>query len=84
MRIVQLGLLKPEQIDVTLPDGKTLNAGGVQMIDEGKLKALPVPTVVELLRNGTLGLLHAQLISTTNLQRLMDRLAQRMQAEPAT
>ena len=69
---------KPVQIDVTLPGGRTLSAGGAQMIDEAKLKDLPEAAAVELLRNGALGLLHAQLISTTNLQRLTDRLARRM------
>lgn len=77
-RIVELGLLKPVQIDVTLPGGRTLSAGGVQMIDEAKLKALPEAAAVELLRNGALGMLHAQLISTSNVQRLTDRLARRL------
>jgi len=70
------------QIDVTLPDGQKLNAGGVQMIDEDKLKALPEATTAELLRNGMLGLLYAQLISAGNVRRLSERLAQRM-ATPA-
>ncbi|HWH75682.1 MAG TPA: SapC family protein [Methylibium sp.] len=81
-RIVDLDLLKPVQIDVTLPDGQKLNAGGVQMIDEDKLKALPEATTAELLRNGMLGLLYAQLISAGNVRRLSERLAQRM-ATPA-
>jgi SapC len=82
-RIVALGLLKPVQIDVKLPDGKTLNAGGVQVIDEDRLKALPEAAGIELLRNGMLGLLHAQLISTTNVQRLTERLGVRMEAAAA-
>lgn len=79
-RVVELGLLKPVQIDVKLPDGQSLNAGGVQVIDEDKLKALPEAAGIELLRNGMLGLLHAQLISTTNVQRLTERLGARMEA----
>ena len=80
-RIVELDLLKPVQIDVSLPGGQTLNAGGVQVIDEAKLKALPEAVAVELLRNGALGLLHAHLISTTNVQRLTERLGERMESE---
>jgi hypothetical protein len=82
-RIVALGLLKPVQIDITLPEGQTFNAGGVQMIDEARLKALPDAAVLELMRSGALGLLHAQLISSTNLTRLTDRLGQRVAAPGA-
>ncbi|RZU02490.1 SapC family protein [Rivibacter subsaxonicus] len=77
-RIVELDLLKPVTIDITQPDGSQFSAGGVQMIDEAKLKALPEAVVVELTRNGALGLLHAHLISTTNVQRLTERLGTRM------
>lgn len=77
-RLIELDLLKPVQIDVTLPDGATLSADGVQVIDEDKLKALPEATAIELLRNGVLGLLHAHLISTTNVQRLTERLVTRL------
>jgi hypothetical protein len=77
-RIVELDLLKPVTIDITQPDGSKFSAGGVQMIDETKLKALPEAAVVELTRNGALGLLHAHLISTTNVQRLTERLGARI------
>jgi hypothetical protein len=79
-RIVELGLLKAVQIDITLPDGRSFSAGGAQVIDEAKLKALPDVAAGELLRSGALGLLHAHLISTTNLPRLTDRLARRLPA----
>lgn len=81
-RIVDLDLLKPVQVHVTLPDGEKLNAGVIQTIDEEKLMALPEAVAVELLRNGVLGLLYAQLLSAGNVQRLTDRLAQRL--APAT
>lgn len=82
-RLVELELLKPVQIDVNLAAGQTLAAGGVQVVDEAKLKALPEATVAELLRNGMLGLLYAHLLSTSNVQRLSERLGQRMAAVPA-
>jgi hypothetical protein len=44
------------------------------------LQALPEAAGIELLRNGMLGLLHAQIISTTNVQRLTERLGVRMEA----
>ncbi|HSV71045.1 MAG TPA: SapC family protein [Methylibium sp.] len=77
-RIVDLDLLKPVQIDVTLPGGQKLNAGGVRVVDEDKLKALPEATSAELLRTGMLGLLYAHLLSTSNVQRLTERLAARL------
>ncbi len=82
-RLVDLGLLKPVQIDVKLPDGSQLGAGGVMVVDEDKLKALPEATATELLRNGILGLLYAHMLSTTNVQRLTERLALRLGATAA-
>jgi len=79
LRIVELDLLKPVTIDITQGDGTKFSAGGVMMIDEAKLKALPDAVVVELTRNGALGLLHAHLISTTNVTRLTERLGKVMQ-----
>ena len=77
-RIAELDLLKGVTIDITQADGSKFSAGGVQMIDEAKLKALPEAALVELTRNGALGLLHAHLLSTTNIQRLTERLARRV------
>jgi len=76
-RLLEIDVLKPVQIDVALASGDKLNAGGVHIVDEDKLKALPDAVLLELARNGALGLLHAHLISTTNVQRLTDRLAAR-------
>lgn len=77
-RIVQLGLLKSVQIDITLPDGNKVQAGGVHVVDEAKLRALSGDVVLELLRSGLLGLVHAHVLSTTNLASLTDRLAARL------
>lgn len=82
-RIVELDLLRPVQVDVSLPGGQMLNAGGVLVIDEAKFKALPEAVAVELLRNGMLGLFVAHLISTTNLQSLTARLGVRIESAAA-
>jgi hypothetical protein len=79
-RLLELDVLKPVQIDVNLPDGGKLNAGGVQIVDEDKLKGLPDAATLDLARSGALGLLHAHLISTTNVQWLTERLGARMLA----
>jgi hypothetical protein len=66
---------------MTMADGSKLSASGLQVIDEQKLKALPDEQALELVRNGVMGLVHAHLISTTNLPRLTERMALRADAE---
>ncbi len=83
-RVVELQLLEPVQVNVTLADGQGFQAGGVQMVSEERIKALPEATAQELLRNGTLGLLYAHLISASNLPRLTERLERRLAGAPAT
>ena len=83
-RIVELGLLKPVNIDLKLPDGQNFNATGLQVVDEAKLRELPPDTAAELLRNGLMLLLHAHLISSGNVHRLGERLAARLGAAAAT
>lgn len=79
-RIVELELLKPVQIDVTMPGGEKLAAGGLKVIDEDKLKALPEATAAELLKNGALGLFYAHMMSSSNMPRLTERLSARLTA----
>ena len=43
----------------------------------------PIVPVVEMHRNGMLGLLHAHLLSLANLQALVDRKGRRMQRDAA-
>ena len=81
-RLQELDLLKPVQIDITLADNQKLAASGLMVIDEAKLKALPDATAGELLRNGALGILHAHLVSMSNVQRLTDRLLARLPQRP--
>jgi hypothetical protein len=80
-RLVALDLMRPVNIDMTMADGSKLSASGLQVIDEQKLKALPDEQALELVRNGVMGLVHAHLISTTNLPRLTERMALRADAE---
>jgi len=77
-RIAELDLLREMTANVTLPDGSTLALNGFLAIDEAKLQALPEPQVIELHRNGVLGLLYAHLASLTNMQALLERKARRM------
>ncbi len=69
-RFVELGLLREMRFDLQAPGGRTFAVEGFLTLDEEKYRALPDATVLELHRNGLLGLIHAHMISLRNLQRL--------------
>jgi hypothetical protein len=80
-RLTQLELLRTMRFDATLPDGNKLGVDGFYALDEEKFAALPDATVVELHKNGVLGLLHAHHISLGHMRHMVERrLAQRAQA----
>lgn len=72
-RLLELELLQDMRFDATLPDGNTLTVDGFLALDEKKLGALSDALVLELYRNGMLGLMHAQQVSMGNMRRLVDR-----------
>ena len=76
-RLMQLELLREMRFDVDLPDGQKLAVEGFFTVDEEKLKALPDATLIELVRNGVLGLIQAHLISMANMRRLAEWRVQR-------
>lgn len=76
-RLQELELLQSMRFDVTQPDGKTLTVDGFMAVDEKKLETLPDAAVVELHRNGALGLLLAHQLSMRNMRRLVERRARR-------
>lgn len=82
-RLAGLGLLREMTANVTLPDGKKLALEGLLTVDDTKLQALPDAQVIEMHRNGMLGLVHAHLLSLANMQALVERKAQRMQRAAA-
>jgi hypothetical protein len=80
-RLVALDLLVSRQLDGTLPEaagGQTVSVTGFSVVDEEKLRALPDAVVLELHRNGMLGLIQAHLLSLGNAPRLLERLAPRI------
>lgn len=79
-RLVALDLLVARQLDGTLPEaagGQTVSVTGFSVVDDEKLRALPDAAVLELHRNGMLGLIQAHLLSLGNAPRLLERLAPR-------
>ena len=82
--INRLDLLESKQLarsEAGGPPGAVL--GGLWMVSEEKLKALPAEQAQALLKNGALGWIYAHLLSLVNLERLNARLQQRLAAASA-
>lgn len=75
-RLLELDLLHEMRVDATLRDGQTMTVDGFLGVDEKKFGALPDATVVELHRQGLLGLMTLQMASMGHIRRLFDRRAQ--------
>lgn len=82
-RLLDLGLLQDMRFDATLPDGRQHTVDGFLTVDEKKVTELPAETVMELHRNGILGLIHLHWVSMGNMRRLVDWHVERAAAEPA-
>lgn len=76
-KLVELDLLRGGSIQGQLADGTAVKAEGFFMIDEEKLRALPDDQVLEMHRNGMLGVIHAHLLSMAQVESLAERMAQR-------
>jgi hypothetical protein len=76
-RLDQAGLLMEMNARADLVDGRSFTVNGLLVVDEKKLLALPDATVLGLFRSGELHLLSMHLMSLSNMQRLVDRLALR-------
>ena len=71
--LIDLDLLQTMRFDATLPDGKTLTVDGFLAVDEKRLADLAHAKVVELHKNGVLGLIHAHLFSLGLMRALVER-----------
>jgi hypothetical protein len=79
-RLMALNLLQPKRFDATLPDGQALVVDGFLAVDEERLAKLTDAEIVDLQRNGLMGLLHAHQISLANMRNLLDRRIRRQSA----
>ena len=80
--LVEKNLLRDMRFDATLPDGSKLVVDGFLTVDEQKLTALSDGEVVQLERNGLMGLIHAHQISLGNMAKLVEWHVARL-AQPA-
>ena len=71
----QAELLQPMRFDAQMPNGEKLTVDGFLAIDVEKFNALPDGKVLEMHKNGILGLIHLQQASMGNMRRLVQRRA---------
>lgn len=76
-RLDEAGLLTEMNARADLKNGTSYTVNGMLIVDEKKLLALPDATALSLFRSGELHLVSIHLASLTNMQRLVDRMAQR-------
>ncbi len=81
--LVKADLLTEMRFDATLPDGKTVTVDGFLAVDEKRFAALSDETVLELHKNGALGLIHAHQISLRHMRRLVQWRQEREAAAPS-
>lgn len=81
--LLDADLLADMRFDATLADGQKVSVEGFLAVDEKKLAALPDAKVLELHRNGALGLIHAHQISMRHIRKLVGWRQAREQAQAA-
>jgi hypothetical protein len=72
-RLLELGLLQDKRFDATLPDGTPLTVDGFLGVDEERLGKLGDAEVLELHRNGLLGVIATHQVSLGNMRALIER-----------
>jgi hypothetical protein len=80
-RLDQAGLFVEMSARADLVDGRSFTVGSLLVVDEKKLLALPDATALGLFRTGELHLVSMHLLSLSNMQSLVNRIAERA-AEP--
>ena len=76
-RLEQAGLLTEMNAKADLVDGRSFTIGGLLVVDEGRLLALPDAVALSLFRSGELHLISLHLASLPNMKKLVDRMAER-------
>lgn len=76
-RLEEAGLLVEMNARADLVDGRSFTVGGVMVVDEKKLAALPDKAALDMFRRGELHLVSMHLMSLSNMRVLVDRMAQR-------
>ena len=81
-RLEQAGLLREMNAKADLQDGRSFTVNSLFVVDEPRLMALPDAVALSLFRSGELHLVSMHLASLSNMQRLVDRIAERTAMQP--
>lgn len=76
-RLGDMGLLTEMNAKADLVDGRSFTVNGLMIVDEKKLLTLPDARALSLFRSGELHWVSMHLASLSNMQRLVDRMAER-------
>lgn len=76
-KLEQLGLLSEMNARADLMDGRSFTVGSLLVVDEKKLMALPDSVALSLFRSGELHLISMHLASLSNMQLLVNKMAER-------
>lgn len=82
-RLAELDLFTELTARVELREGGKFALGGLQVVDEKKLLELGDEEALKLFRQGELAWVYSHLASLTNMNRLVNRLAERRRSEDA-
>jgi hypothetical protein len=80
-KLEQSGLLTEMNARADLVDGRSFTVGSLMVVDEKKLLELPDDKVLSFFRSGELHLISMHLLSLSNMQRLVDKIAQSQQQQ---
>jgi len=83
-RLKDAGLLMEMNAKADLFDGTSFMVNGLMIVDERKLLQMGDKEALEIFRSGELSWVYAHLVSLSNMNRLVDKLADAKRAEPAT
>lgn len=81
-QLADLGLLMEMNAKADLFDGRSFTVNGLLVIDEKRLQALTDVQLLGLARSGALGLVQLHFASLSNMNRLVDKLAERQRMQP--
>jgi hypothetical protein len=81
-QLADLGLLMEMNAKADLVDGRSFTVNGLLVIDEQRLQALTDVQLLGLARSGALGLVQLHFASLSNMNRLVDKLAERQRMQP--
>lgn len=83
-RLVELDVLRDMRFDATLPDGRKHSVDGFLTVDQQRMQEIPDATLLELHKQGVIGLIHAHWVSLGNMRHMLEWHMQRHPATAAT